>query len=52
MLSLALLKDYKEDENRAQERASKHPKAAKSQARASRLSKGKHMKNVPRGKKR
>jgi len=44
-----MLHDYKETENRAQEKASKHPKAAKGNARAHRLSKGPHMKNVPKG---
>ncbi len=48
MLSLTLLHDYREEENRAHEKASKHPKSSKSRARGHRLSKGKHMQNVPR----
>jgi len=43
--------DYKEEENRAQEKASRNPRAAKGQRRAHRLSKGPHMKNVPKGRK-
>jgi len=44
---MELLAQYKEEEQEAVEKQSKHPKSAKSSARGRKLSKGKHMQNVP-----
>ena len=42
-----MLAQYREEENEAAQKQSKHPKSAKSSARGRKLSKGKHMQNVP-----
>jgi len=45
---MTLLAQYKEEEKEVAEKQAAHPKAAKSSSRARKLSKGPHMKHVPR----